>query len=62
MAYAWDPVGFINRRKDPNDPEEALEGYITGEIDLIKFCKWITVLNHPCHNDYRLCGYDDGAD
>ncbi len=35
-GYAWDPVGFINRRKDPNDPEEALEGYITGEIDLIK--------------------------
>jgi len=35
-GYAWNPVGFINRRKDPNDPEEALEGYITTEIDLIK--------------------------
>jgi hypothetical protein len=35
-GYAWNPVGFINRPKDPNDPQEALEGYITGELDLIK--------------------------
>jgi len=35
-GYAWNPVGFINRPKDPNDPQEALEGYITAELDLIK--------------------------
>ena len=35
-GYAWNPVGFINRKKDPNNPEEALEGYFTAEIDLIK--------------------------
>lgn len=35
-GYAWNPVGFINRVKDPNDPEEALEGYITLEADLVK--------------------------
>lgn len=35
-GYAWNPVGFINRPKDVNNPEEALEGYITGEIELIK--------------------------
>ncbi len=35
-GYAWNPVGFINRPKDPNDPQEALEGYVTGELDLIK--------------------------
>ena len=35
-GYAWNPVGFINRAKDPNDPQEALEGYITGKLDLIK--------------------------
>lgn len=35
-GYAWNPVGFINRPKDPNDPEEALEGYTTTEVDLIK--------------------------
>ena len=35
-GYAWNPVGFINRSKDPNNPEEALEGYTTLEVDLIK--------------------------
>lgn len=35
-GYAWNPVGFLNRTKDPNNPEEALEGYITTEVDLIK--------------------------
>lgn len=35
-GYAWNPVGFINRPKDPNNPEDALEGYSTFEVDLIK--------------------------
>lgn len=35
-GYAWNPVGFINRSKDPNNPEESLEGYITAETDFIK--------------------------
>ncbi len=35
-GYAWNPVGFVNRRKDPNNPEDALEGYVTLESDWIK--------------------------
>jgi len=35
-GYAWNPVGFLNRPKDPNDPQEALEGYLIGEVDPIK--------------------------
>lgn len=35
-GYAWNPVGFINRTKDPNNPDESLEGYITTEVDLIR--------------------------
>ena len=35
-GYAWNPVGYINRRKDPNNPEESLEGYITAEADFIR--------------------------
>lgn len=35
-GYAWNPVGFINRSKDPNNPEEALEGYLTTEVDFVK--------------------------
>jgi hypothetical protein len=35
-GYAWNPVGFIDRPKDPNNPEEALEGYIGAGVDFIK--------------------------
>ncbi|MEN8135775.1 MAG: hypothetical protein ABFS18_09630 [Thermodesulfobacteriota bacterium] len=35
-GYAWNPVGFIDRPKDPNNPEEALEGFIGVGLDLIK--------------------------
>jgi hypothetical protein len=35
-GYAWNPVGFINRIKDPNNPEEALEGYVIAEAEWIK--------------------------
>jgi hypothetical protein len=27
-GYAWNPVGFVERPKDPNDPELAREGYV----------------------------------
>jgi hypothetical protein len=35
-GYAWNPVAFIDRPKNPNDPELALEGYIVFSIDYIK--------------------------
>ena len=35
-GYAWNPVGFIDRPKDPNNPEEALEGFVGVGLDLIK--------------------------
>jgi len=35
-GYAWNPVGFINRPKDPYNPEDALEGYTVTGVDLIK--------------------------
>lgn len=35
-GYAWNPVGFIERPKDSNNPEDALEGYIGAGVDLIK--------------------------
>jgi hypothetical protein len=27
-GYAWNPVGFVQRPKDPNDPELSREGYV----------------------------------
>ncbi len=35
-GYAWNPVSFIDRPKDPEDPEEALEGFYVLAADLIK--------------------------
>lgn len=35
-GYAWNPVGFVERPKDPNDPELAREGYVVATADLIK--------------------------
>ena len=35
-GYAWNPVAFVSRPKDPDDPELALEGYITASADYIK--------------------------
>ena len=35
-GYAWNPVGFIDREKDPNDPEQSLEGYIGAGLDLVR--------------------------
>ncbi|WP_457576434.1 hypothetical protein [Desulfomarina sp.] len=35
-GYAWNPVGFLNRRKDPNDPGEDLEGFISLEGSWIR--------------------------
>ena len=26
-GYAWNPVNFLDRAKDPNDPDLSLEGY-----------------------------------
>jgi len=35
-GYAFNPVAFVSRPKDPDDPELALEGYITASADYIK--------------------------
>lgn len=35
-GYAWNPVAFTSRPKDPDDPEQSLEGYVLASIDLIK--------------------------
>ena len=35
-GYAFNPVGFVQRRKDPNDPELAREGYTSASADFIR--------------------------
>ncbi len=35
-GYAWNPAAFVDRPKDPDDPELALEGFIVATTDFIK--------------------------
>ena len=35
-GYAWSPVAFVDRPKDSDDPEQAMEGYILATADYIK--------------------------
>jgi hypothetical protein len=35
-GYAWNPVSVVDRPKDPNNPEDALEGFAGAELDLVK--------------------------
>jgi hypothetical protein len=34
-GYAWNPVGFVERPKDPNDPDLAREGFTVLAADLV---------------------------
>jgi hypothetical protein len=34
-GYAWNPIGFVQRPKDPNDPQLAREGYVMADGDFI---------------------------
>ena len=34
-GYAWSPIAFLERPKDPNDPELAREGFILADADFI---------------------------
>ncbi len=35
-GYAWNPVAFLDRPKDPYDPELAREGFVVASMDYIK--------------------------
>lgn len=35
-GYAWNPVAFADRPKDPDEPELGIEGYIVASADYIK--------------------------
>ncbi len=35
-GYAWSPVAFVDRPKDPDEPDQAMEGYIMATADYIR--------------------------
>lgn len=35
-GYAWNPVGFFERPKDPNDPQLSREGFVMASVDWVR--------------------------
>lgn len=35
-GYAWNPVGFVERPKDPNDPDMSREGFVVLAANLVR--------------------------
>ncbi len=35
-GYAWSPVGFLERPKDPNDPDLSREGFVMGSAEWVR--------------------------
>lgn len=35
-GYAWNPVAFVDKAKNPDDPELSMEGFIIASVDYIK--------------------------
>lgn len=66
-GYAWSPVGFVERPKDPNDPELSREGYTVVAADLIRnfdgplqtvaFTPLLLPVNSDTNGDFGKPGY-----
>jgi len=65
-GYAWNPVAFFDRPKNPDDPELSLEGYwlataeyihsLDGPLKTVAFTPLILPQNHDLNSDF---GTDD---
>ena len=66
-GYAWNPVAFVERLKDPNDPELAREGFWMATADWVKtfegplktvgFTPVVLPTNNDVNSDYGRTGH-----
>ncbi|MCF8145537.1 MAG: hypothetical protein K9N21_16615 [Deltaproteobacteria bacterium] len=66
-GYAWNPVAFVDRPKDPEDPEEALEGYyilggdfirsFDGPLQTLAFTPIILPVYEDLNDDFGKTGH-----
>ncbi|MCC6533102.1 MAG: hypothetical protein IT531_11180 [Burkholderiales bacterium] len=66
-GYAWNPVGFVERMKDPNDPELAREGFTVLAADIVRsfagalrtlaFTPLLLPVNSDVNDDYGRHGH-----
>ena len=58
-GYAWNPVGFVERAKDADDPQQSREGYLMAGAEWVKSLDGplttfsFTALAVPTHNDWN---------
>ncbi|MBI2292754.1 MAG: hypothetical protein HYU73_21030 [Betaproteobacteria bacterium] len=66
-GYAWNPIGFVERPKDPNDPQLAREGIWMANSDLIfnpggnlqtiAFTPVLVPVGNDINSDFGASGY-----
>jgi hypothetical protein len=70
-GYAWNPMGFVERPKDPNDPELSREGYVMlngdfihnreGSLQTIAFTPLILPVSSSVNGDFGAAGHINPA-
>lgn len=70
-GYAWNPIGFIQRPKDPNDPTLAREGYtmvaadfirsFSGPLQTVAFTPLLFPVSSDINTDFGKPGYLNAA-
>jgi len=66
-GYAWNPIGFVERPKDPNDPQLAREGFVMadadwisspgGDLQTIAFTPVVLPVGGDVNSDFGATGY-----
>ncbi|VBB44855.1 conserved exported hypothetical protein [uncultured Desulfatiglans sp.] len=66
-GYAWNPVAFVDRPKNPEDPEEALEGYtvlagdfirsLAGPLQTLAFTPVLLPVYEDLNDDFGKAGH-----
>ena len=68
-GYAWNPVGFVERKKDPSDPELSREGYwlysmdfihsMQGDLKTIALTPVVIPVNGSLNDDFGESGHNN---
>ena len=66
-GYAWNPIAFVERPKDPNDPQLAREGFVManadwisspgGTLQTIAFTPVLVPVSDSVNSDFGLAGH-----
>jgi len=70
-GYAFSPIAFIDRPKDPGDPEEALEGFVLaraeltrgfdGPLETVSLTAAVVPVHEGVNEDFGLPGHENLA-